>query len=231
MGPVRSWRHDGDHQRPGRAAARMIRPLHGAPVDHVSAGRRPPLPRPQRRSGVLPGGGVGVEEVHGHATRIAFPVPAGQGPKAPSVRDQRARRDAALPERQACEAISLRRHCPGQVLGVAFEPLSLRRMPPEAPPVETATGFSARPADPVSVSPQPEPRTGAQGPGTRRPAGGMDLRGALRPWARGTCRHAMELDGGDLDSSVPKLTAGNDVGRPSDDQPSGSGKAAHHTRT
>jgi voltage-gated potassium channel len=38
----------------------------------------------------------------------------------------------------------------------------------------------------------------------RRPAGGMDLRGVLRPWSRGPRRDAMELDGGEMGSSVPE---------------------------
>jgi BON domain len=64
-----------------------------------------------------------------HRTHPARPGVTMSGPALPSVRDPW-ESWAAIFIYEACEAIPLRRHCPGQVLGVALEPLSLPPVPP-----------------------------------------------------------------------------------------------------
>ena len=115
--PIRG--HDGDYHRPGRTAAGMIRLLHSAPVDDISAG----LILPRRRCC----GGAGMQELHAHIIRIAFLAAAGQGPRLPTHRTK-----GTAPHQlthQACEAISLRRHYPDQVLGLALSLSAFRRYP------------------------------------------------------------------------------------------------------
>ena len=79
MRPVRARGHDDDHHRSGRAAASMVGPLHGAPIDAVFAGpRRLTLARARRSGDVLPAGAV-TPVAHPHITMITLPTPAGQG--------------------------------------------------------------------------------------------------------------------------------------------------------
>jgi hypothetical protein len=82
-----------------------------------------------------------------HTTMITLSTPAGQGRRlracgtyghsatprpAAAVPHEAGGRPTAQQYRtyKACEAVSLRRHCPGQVLGVAVQPLSLAPVPP-----------------------------------------------------------------------------------------------------
>ena len=81
MRPVRARWHDGDHNRSGRAAAGIVGPLHGAPVDAVFAGPRQVMPiRPRRCGNALPAGAA-MPETLPHITMIALSAPAGQGLK------------------------------------------------------------------------------------------------------------------------------------------------------
>jgi hypothetical protein len=147
MRPVRARWHDRDHHRSGRTAAGTVGPLHGAPIDPIFAGPRRLTPAKPRCSGdVLPAGAV-MPKARTHTTMITLSSPAGQGRRlrtcgtyghsatprpAATVPHEAGGRPTAQQCRtyKACEAISLRRHCPGQVLGVAVQPLNLPPVPP-----------------------------------------------------------------------------------------------------